>query len=223
MPTSTPSVETTSAETPPVGTPAPTRPRVEGEREQEILAAALGVLAEVGYDRLTMDAVAQAAHASKATLYRRWSSKAALVVEALQCQESPQEVPDTGTLRGDLLALFCDRGGPADDAAVAVFTGVLTALARDPEFAVAFRRDFLAPKSALLRAVLERARDRGEVAADADLDLLMHVVPALVVHQLVLTGDHPGPDLVSRVVDRIVLPAASCRGGCHLSPQEDRP
>ena len=53
------------------------RPRVEGDREQEILDAALEVLGEVGYDRLTMDAVAQRAKASKATLYRRWNSKAA--------------------------------------------------------------------------------------------------------------------------------------------------
>ncbi|MGL5910526.1 MAG: helix-turn-helix domain-containing protein, partial [Phycicoccus sp.] len=56
------------------------RPRVEGDREREILTAALGVLAEVGYDRMTMDAVALAARASKATLYRRWQSKATLVI-----------------------------------------------------------------------------------------------------------------------------------------------
>src|SRR4029077_15964572 len=62
---------------------AAVRPRVEGVREQEILDAALEVLGEFGYDRLTMDAVAQRAKASKATLYRRWNSKATLVVDAL--------------------------------------------------------------------------------------------------------------------------------------------
>ncbi|MGL5927508.1 MAG: helix-turn-helix domain-containing protein, partial [Dermatophilaceae bacterium] len=64
---------------------ASSRRRVEGDREREILSAALGVLAEVGYDRMTMDAVALAARASKATLYRRWQSKTALVVDALLC------------------------------------------------------------------------------------------------------------------------------------------
>ena len=66
-----------------------TRPRVEGDREQEILDATLDVLAEVGYDRLTMDAVATAARASKATLYRRWNSKVSLIIEALLSQKGP--------------------------------------------------------------------------------------------------------------------------------------
>ena len=60
-----------------------TRPRVEGDREQEIFDATLQVLEEVGSDRLTMDAVASAARASKATLYRRWNGKVALVIDAL--------------------------------------------------------------------------------------------------------------------------------------------
>src|SRR5215212_6647530 len=63
--------------------PPTTRPRIEGEREAQILDAALELLREVGYDRLTMDAVASAAHASKASLYRRWGSKAQLVVDSL--------------------------------------------------------------------------------------------------------------------------------------------
>ena len=66
----------------PTTTP-PRRPRIEGDREAEVLDAAVAVLAEVGYDRLTMDQVALTARASKATLYRRWSSKAELVVDAV--------------------------------------------------------------------------------------------------------------------------------------------
>jgi len=85
---------------------AATRPRIEGDREQEILDAALEVLADVGYDRLTMDAVAQAAKASKATLYRRWNSKATLVVEALAHTKGVPHLPDTGNLRTDLLETF---------------------------------------------------------------------------------------------------------------------
>ena len=77
-----------------------TRPRVEGERESEILDAALHLLAEVGYDRMTMDAVATQAKASKATLYRRWTDKPSLVVDAiLQSKEALQTPdPDTGNL-----------------------------------------------------------------------------------------------------------------------------
>src|SRR6476661_7275970 len=91
------------------------RPRVEGDREQEILDATLEVLADVGYDRLTMDAVAARAKASKATLYRRWNDKASLVVDALLVVKHTAETPDTGTLRGDLIASFCGLGGLTDE------------------------------------------------------------------------------------------------------------
>src|SRR3954452_8735043 len=119
-------------------TPSTERPRIEGDREQEILDATLEVLADVGYDRLTMDAVAARAKASKATLYRRWTNKVSLVVEALQHQKGPNVVPDTGSLRNDLRAVFCGSGGLTDQHTVAQFASVLTAIARDPEFAEAF-------------------------------------------------------------------------------------
>src|SRR5690242_16891040 len=97
---------------------AATRPRVEGDRESEILEATLVVLAEVGYDRLTMDAVATKAKASKATLYRRWNGKVQLVIDALhhghRHEDQGAEPPDTGTLRGDLLAAYCGHGGLTD-------------------------------------------------------------------------------------------------------------
>src|SRR5436190_9302367 len=115
------------------------RPRVEGDREQEILDAALEVLGEVGYDRLTMDAVAQRAKASKATLYRRWNSKATLVVDALASQKTTPPVPDTGDLRTDLLAAFCGMGGLTDHETTSMFGAVMTALSTDPEFAHEFR------------------------------------------------------------------------------------
>ncbi len=151
----------------PISTAAPhaegTRPRVEGDREQEIFDATLQVLEEVGYDRLTMDAVAAAARASKATLYRRWNGKVALVIDALLSQKGPHEMPDTGSLRGDLLATFCGVGGLTDHSAVATFASVLTAISRDAEFAAAFRERVIGPKAAMGRAIFERARARGEL------------------------------------------------------------
>ena len=79
---------------------AAVRPRVEGDREQEILNATLEVLADVGYDRLTMDAVAARAHASKATLYRRWNSKVGLVIDALLAEKSAPRSPTRGASAG---------------------------------------------------------------------------------------------------------------------------
>src|SRR5580704_6284092 len=74
-------------------------------REQAILDAALSLVIEVGYDRLSMDALAERAHAGKATIYRHWSGKAEVVAEAIRQRHSAEElVADTGSLRGDLLA-----------------------------------------------------------------------------------------------------------------------
>ena len=185
------------------------RPRVEGDREQEILDATLEVLADVGYDRLTMDAVAARAKASKATLYRRWTNKVSLVIEALHRTKGPTEVPDTGSLRGDLMGVFCGMGGLADAEAVAMFASVLTAISRDADFAEAFRRDFVGPKIAVSRQIWERARDRGELREDVDLSLLEPALAGIVLHRLFIMGEQPTPDLITRVIDQIILPAAT--------------
>lgn len=185
------------------------RPRVEGDREQEILDATLEVLADVGYDRLTMDAVAARAKASKATLYRRWTNKVSLVIDALHRTKGPTEAPDTGSLRGDLMGVFCGMGGLADSEAVATFASVLTAISRDADFAEAFRRDFVGPKIALSRQVWERARDRGELRDDVDLSLLEPALAGIVLHRLFIMGEQPTQELITRVIDQIILPAAT--------------
>jgi AcrR family transcriptional regulator len=183
------------------------RPRVEGDRELEILDAALDVLAEVGYDRLTMDAVAQRAKASKATLYRRWNSKATLVVDALASQKASPPVPDSGELRTDLLTAFCGMGGLTDHDTTQTFGAVMTALSTDPEFAAEFRTRVLQPKAQLSRMLFERAVARGEVRDDLDLDLVAPALAGIVLHRLFVMGETPGPALIENVIDQIILPA----------------
>src|ERR1700679_672658 len=75
---------------------------LDASRDAALRDAALELLAEIGYDRLTIDSVAARAHASKTTIYRRWSGKAELVVDALNCLKDSRPVPDTGSLSGDL-------------------------------------------------------------------------------------------------------------------------
>ena len=187
----------------------PIRPRVEGDREVEILDATLAVLAEVGYDLLTMDAVATRAKASKATLYRRWRGKPELVVAAVMCHHSATgAVPDTGSLRGDLLAAYCGTGGLNDTRAQSVLSAVVTAMARDPEFAEIYRRDFIGPKIATSRAIYERGRERGEVHPDTDLTILGPALAGIVLHRAFLLGEAVTPELVGRVLDEVILPAA---------------
>jgi len=183
---------------------------VEGDREQEILDATLAVLVDVGYDRLTMDAVATKAKASKATLYRKWDGKAALVIDALMSQKTPLELPrDTGSLRGDLLSVFCAPGGLTDEHQTAILGSVVTAIGRDAEFAAAFRERFIAPKVAIAHQIYERAHQRGELRDGLDLEILSAALPGIVLHRMFLIGDQPTPDLIARVVDQVILPAAT--------------
>lgn len=185
------------------------RPRIEGDREEQILEACVDLVAELGYDRLTMDAVAAAAKASKATLYRRWAGKADLVVDAISRAKGcpiPAAV-DTGSLRGDLIALSCDQGG-FDELPMSVMAGLLTALHRDDDLQRAFRERFLAPRLAVMAAVYRRAVARGEIAAGVDVELLAQTLPAVVVHHAFVLGGEPTEDLILRVIDHVILPAA---------------
>lgn len=188
-----------------------TRPRVEGVREAEILEAALYVLGDVGYDRFTMDAVALRAKASKATLYRRWNGKVSLVIDALHHghQHEEHEPVDTGSLREDLIATFCGAGGLTDKPEVDTFGAILTAIARDADFAEAFRREVLAPKLAGSKAVFERAKARGEIGGDVDIELLAPALAGIVLHRFFLIGEAPTKDLITSVIDQIILPAAT--------------
>jgi AcrR family transcriptional regulator len=183
------------------------RPRIEGVREQEILDAALEVLADVGYDRLTMDAVAQRAKASKATLYRRWNSKATLVVDALARTKPLPEAPDTGDLRGDLISAFCGMGGLTDHDTTATLGAVITAVSTDPEFAREFRERVVAPKARVSRKVFERALARGELRPDIDLEIIVPALAGIVLHRVFILGEQPDTALIERAIDQIILPA----------------
>jgi AcrR family transcriptional regulator len=190
---------------------AAARPRVEGDREQEIFDAAIEVLGEVGYDRLTMDAVAHRAKASKATLYRRWTSKATLVVDAVVSMKDTPELPDTGDLRSDLMAAFCGQGGLTDHHTTSAFGAVITAVNTDPEFAHEFRERVIKPKSQISRQVFERARLRGELRDDIDLDIVVPALAGIVLHRTFVLGEEPTPALIERAVDQIILPAVRPR------------
>jgi AcrR family transcriptional regulator len=186
------------------------RPRVEGGREDEILDATVTTLAELGYDRLTMDAVATAAKASKATLYRRWTTKAELVVDAISRAKGcpmPEDV-DTGSLRGDLISMSCGDGGFTDELPMSVVAGLLTALHRDADLQKAFRERFLAPRLNLVTGVYERAVERGEIGPDVDIELLSITLPAVIVHHAYVLGFEPTDELILRVIDNVILPAA---------------
>lgn len=195
------------------------RPRVAGDRESQILDAALALLATSGYDRLTMDAVAAAAKASKATLYRRWERKADLVIDALtRGKDAPNlDAVDTGSFRGDLIAMACNHGGINDERVLAVMASIITALHHDREFADAFEDRVVRVKIEQAHEVYERAQRRGEIPADADVEILTPTLAAIVLHRAFVLRLPVDDETVVRIIDRIVIPAATC-GATSSSP-----
>ena len=200
-----------------------TRPRVEGAREDEILDATLELLLEVGYDRLTMDAVATRSRASKATLYRRWEGKPSLVVDAMvRAKHAPSvDEHDTGSLRGDLVSTFCGVEGMTRDA-TGLLGAVLTAVASDAEFAAQFREQFIAPKLLVSRAIYRRAIERGEIPASVDVDVIAPALAGILLHRSFVLGLVPDDASVERVIDHVILPAVGLSGAPIQSQNEKR-
>ncbi len=195
-------------------TPRRGRPRSEKAR-RAILAAAAELLLNRGPGAVTMDAVAERAGVSKATIYRWWPSKEMLALDAL-LDWSAAVVPtrDTGTLRGDLLALVRPwvreiRRGPFGR----IVAGFILEAQSDPEFADAYRTHFVEPRRDAMRAAFARAVERREVPADLDVEVALDLIYGAVYHRL-LHGHAPLTDGVAQaVVDLALAGILGRRGG----------
>ena len=182
---------------------------LDTSRDVAIREAALNLLSEIGYDRLTMDAVAARAHASKATIYRRWQGKAALVVDALNCSKGSMLEPDTGSLEGDLASLSHASCSQENRFNAQIMLGLITALAHDAELRDVVRERMIEPRTKVIRAIFERAVQRGEISTERNLDLLVALLPALMIQQVLITGELPDTDFSTRVMNDVILPLAT--------------
>ena len=182
---------------------------LDSSRDLALREAALAVLAEVGYDRLTMDAVAARAGAAKTTIYRRWRDKAELVVDALNSLKGVPEVPDTGSLRQDLCALADSIAGAESRFGAQMTIGMVNAVAHDAELRRVFQEKFLAPRMAGFRKVFEQAVARGEMPGGHDLDLLARLFPGLALQQLVMSGELPDARFAAQIMNEVVYPLAT--------------
>ncbi|MGI8810269.1 MAG: TetR/AcrR family transcriptional regulator [Acidimicrobiales bacterium] len=180
----------------------PGRPR-SAEADRAILRAAVDLLADEGYGGVTMEGVAARAGVGKATVYRRWASKSALVVDAISaCRESRSQPPDTGSVHDDLLLFlqgFMDHIRTSD--AGRVMPALVTELARNPELAVAFREGFVQPRRARVLEAVRRGVERGEVREGVDAEVVADAVVALLMHRFLITGMEIDDGLPQRVLD----------------------
>lgn len=177
------------------------------ERECELLAVTLRLLREHGYDRLTVDQVAAEGRASKATIYRRWPTKAELVLAAFS--ESVRQVtepPDTGTLRGDLIALGEMVSKQAGEHAATV-RAVLGEVSRNSELNDALQTQLFDKRKALIDRILEKAVQRGEIDAAAINHELWDLLPGYMIYRGVIQGRLPTSRTVYALVDDIIIPS----------------
>jgi AcrR family transcriptional regulator len=176
-------------------------------REAAICQAALELLAEVGYDRMSMDAVANRAHASKATIYRHWPGKYELVLDALRSRDvSEIALADTGSLRGDLLAAVHSIADGISGADIELMAGAVRAMRAAPELANCVRNSMIEDQRSVARIIVDRAVDRGELPAHADPDLLHQVAPAMILFQLLICAQPADEPYLEHVVDDVLIP-----------------
>ncbi|WP_431220048.1 TetR/AcrR family transcriptional regulator [Leifsonia xyli] len=184
-------------------------------RDPEILDAALEVLAETGYDRMTVDMVAARAKAGKATVYRRWASKAELVVDAVACMKKVDldeaQLPDTGTLRGDLVAMMKPHTIEDAEKKLRVMAGLVSMLAENPDLADAVNAAIVEPRASINRMFLRRAVERGEIPADCDIEKLALVAPSMAAYRVLVLRTPVDRKFLLGIIDDILLPAVGIR------------
>jgi AcrR family transcriptional regulator len=176
-------------------------------REAELLAVTLRLLQEHGYDRLTVDAVAASARASKATIYRRWPTKAELVLAAfIEGTRQVAVMPETGTLRGDLLQV-AETIRTHASAHAGTIRAVLVETSRSAELNAMMQHQFLDQRKAMMEDVLAQAVARGEIQASAITEDLWDVLAGYLIYRTVLSGRSPSRRTVHDLVDNVLLPS----------------
>lgn len=185
------------------GVRVPGRPR-DPSRDRAILEAALELLAEEGYGGVSMEAVAHRAGVGKPTVYRRWPSKAALVVDAVAQLSSRSSIPAEGTVRerltGTLAGLMRHlRTGPKGK----IMAALVAELPHDPELARAVRAVFLERRRESIFLLLQEGIANGELRPDLDLELAADQLVGPVFARHLITGGSLSPGLAPRIVEHL--------------------
>lgn len=182
------------------------------ERRAELFDAVLEVLAEVGYERLSMDLVARRARAGKASLYQRWPSKAHLVLDAMERYRPAVPDRDAGSFAEDIRQLMTAyvEGWSGLDRGIVI--ALLEGSRRDPELARLRRERMAAPVRRSIEASLGRAVLRGEIPERVDAALLADLPFAVILSHVLVKDESPGQELVERFVDGILIPLLDASG-----------
>lgn len=181
------------------------------ERESELLSVTLQLLQQHGYDRLTVDEVAATAHASKATVYRRWPTKAELVLAAfVEGVSQDAEPPDTGSLREDLIRIG-DTVCAQSKQHAATMRAVLGEVSRNPALNDAMQSQLVDQRRAMMKKVLRQAVDRGELEAEEANGELWDLLPGYLIFRSVIQNRPATRRTVRAIVDDMIMPSLKRR------------
>ena len=170
-------------------TRAPGRPR-SPEADQAIVRATLELLVTRGYEGLSVEEVRRRAGVGKATIYRRYASKAELVKAAIRFVHADLPVPeDTGSFESDFaaVALLAGERAQATNAAV-MMPRLMSEAAQDPELFELFDAALVQPRRKVIGAIVERAKARGEIRPDVDVDLVIDLIAGPMLYRLIIAG-----------------------------------
>lgn len=168
------------------------------------MTAVVELLSEVGFTGLTIDAVAQRAGVGKATIYRRWDGKEQLVLDALAAGRLTVDEPDTGDLRTDLVAFYLPLTDPLNQQGAIRLMPALAAEAAMDERLAERLRAFVSDRRTPVANILERARARGEVDTDLDVELAIDLLTGPIMYRLYFSGDRVDAALIDTLVDRVI-------------------
>jgi AcrR family transcriptional regulator len=186
------------------------RPR-SAQVDAAILEAARALLASEGYARMTVEAVAARAGVGKAAIYRRYPGKPDLAAAAVAGLSAAFALPDTGSVRGDALTMLREfRGLMERFHGLSVIGTMLAEQAHNPELLERFRERVILPRRAMMQTVLRRGVERGELRADADLELVSEMLVGSYFARH-LAGLPVPRDWGERVVDMVL-------GGLAVGP-----
>jgi AcrR family transcriptional regulator len=175
--------------------------------EEALLDAAWAELQEAGYPNLTMEAVADRAGTSRAVLYRRWRNRAELVIAAIR-RHRPMlsgEVPDTGSLRGDVLALLTRVSARLTELGPETLYGILGDYFADTESVAAFQDQVLHIGAGVMATILKHAEERGEVRQGIS-PRVTSLPTDLFRHELLIRRTPPSTPVITEIVDDVFLP-----------------
>lgn len=188
------------------------RRRHGAELDAAIRQAVLELVGERGVTGVTMEAVAAAAGTSKAVLYRRWPDGRALLRDTL-LRTAVSAIPhhDTGSYRGDMLAILRGWADLFTGPQAAVIHAGIAAAANYPEFAEAFRTDVIGWRKKEMADLLARGIARGDVRADVPVEIARELGQSVLWHRLLVTGDPIDDELIAQLVDEVLVPFVAPR------------